>query len=145
MATYESEEKCLSASAEKVYAKLDNLEGLRDLLAKVPVSAVPDDKRALLEGIEITPDTITIPGGPVGSVKLRKCRSVEPELIELTGEGTPVPISLALKIKPVDASSCRARAVIDLDIPAMLKPMISGPMQKMVAQFGDVLGALNFD
>lgn len=145
MATYESEEKRLSASAEKVYAKLDNLEGLRDLLAKVPVSAVPDDKRALLEGIEITPDTITISGGPVGSVKLRKCRSVEPELIELTGEGTPVPISLALKIKPVDASSCRARAVIDLDIPAMLKPMISGPMQKMVAQFGDVLGALNFD
>lgn len=145
MAKYESEEKRISASAERVYARLSNLEGLRSLLEKVPASAVPEDKRALLEGIEITPDTITIPGGPVGSVKMRKCSCIEPELIELKGEGTPVPISLALKIKPVNSESCLAKAEIDLEIPAMLKPMVSGPMQKMISQFGDVLGALNFE
>lgn len=145
MATYESEEKHLSASAESVYAKLSNLEGLKTLLDKVPGSAVPEDKRELLEGIEITPDTITIPGGPVGSVTLRKSRLIEPELIELKGEGTPVPLSLALKIRPEGESACVAKAVIDLEIPAMLKPMVSGPMQKMISQFGDVLGALNFE
>lgn len=144
MATYESEEKQLASSAETVFAKLNNLEGLKDLLAKVPGSSIPEDKRSLLEGIEITPDTITIPGGPVGSVKLRKSRTLEPELIELTGEGTPVPITLGLHIRPVDAQSCKAKAKIELEIPMMLKPMISGPMQKMIGQFGDVLGALNF-
>ncbi len=145
MAKYESEPKRIQASVQQVFSRLDNLEGLRDLLEKVPGSAVPEDKRAMLEGIEITPDTITIPGGPVGSLTLRKSRTIEPELIELKGEGTPVPLTLSLHLTPQGEDACEAKACIDLEIPAMLKPMISGPMNKMIGQFGDVLGALNFE
>lgn len=144
MATYKSDEVKLNSPAEAVFAKLSNLTGLRELLDRLPADRIPEENRAMFDGLQITSDSITIPGGPVGSITLQMSRLEEPSLIELQGVGTPVPLSLALHIKPLAADSCEARAEINLEIPAMLKPMISGPMQKAVGQFAHVLSALNF-
>ncbi len=144
MVTYSSKDISINAPAEAVYSKMNNLEGLASLLNQVPADQIPEDKRGMLESLDITSDSITIPGGPVGSITLRKSRSIEPTLIEMTGENSPVPLGLSLHITEDGPDHCHARAEIALEIPAMLKPMISGPMQKMVEQFGDVLSAINF-
>lgn len=144
MAKFSSEEKMLACSPEKVYDKVSDLEGLKNLLANIPADKVPADKRGMLEGLEITSDSISVPAGPVGAVRLVKSRSERPRFVEMTGSA-PVPIALSLHIRPVDESNCAVTAEIDLEIPAMLKPMVAAPVQKMISQFGDVLGAFKFD
>ena len=145
MANYKSENVTLAAPAEKVFDKLSNLEGLKEMLARVPADSIPEEHRATFDNLEITPDAITLPGGPVGNLTLRMKRKERPEYIELAGEGTPVPMALTLNIRPLPGDTCEARAEVELAIPAMLAPMVSGPMKKMVQQFADMLRAIPYD
>lgn len=145
MAQYNSYWVDLRYSADQVFSKLSNLENLRDLLNRIPEDQIPADQRKQLEDIQITPDSISLPGGPVGSITLRMAEKVQPSLIRLQGEGTPVNMSLSMEIEPVDDAACRARVVILLDIPAMLKPMVNGPLNKMTEQFATMLQMIRFD
>ena len=141
MATYNSEEISLMAPAGAVYSKLSNLDNLRSLLEKVPA-----DKLEMFNSISVTPDSVTVPGGPVGALTFRMKEKVEPTLIKLAGEGLPpgIALSLSLHITPEGESTSKAKVTIDISIPAMLKPMVSGPLQKMADQFGQVLRAIPF-
>lgn len=144
MATYKSDEVTLKSSAQSVFDRLTNLDSLRGLLDKVPADQIPADKKELFDSVRISGDTIELPGGPVGSIKLKMVEKTAPSRIRLIGEGTPVPLSLQVNISPVDDATCRVMAQVDLDIPAMLRPMISGPMQKMTDQFSQVLRSIPF-
>lgn len=145
MAEYKSAETPIKASAEAVYRKLSNLEGLKELLGRVPEEQVPADQRDLFNQIQITPDTISFPAGPVGDLTLRLTETVEPTFIKLEGVGTPVPMALMLHIHPSTEVSCSVQVEIDLQILAMLKPMVSGPINKMVSQFAEMLRNLPFE
>lgn len=139
MASYSSEEVTLSKPAELVWEKLSNLENLRTLLENVPEGGLPADKREMLEKIKIEGDTITIPGGPLGATTLRMTEKTPPTLVRLDGEGTPVPMSVSIHIQPLTSESSKAHVEFSLEIPAMLKPMVSGPLKQMVNQFATVL------
>lgn len=144
MATYKSEEVNILSPASSVYEKLSNLNGLGDLLKNVNPEDVPADKMKALEGIRTTEDSISFPGGPVGDVTLRVARTVPPTLIRMEGEGTPVPLSLELRITPLTAETCSAIVEIEIKIPAMLKPMVNGPLQKMTDEFAQMLRSIRF-
>ncbi len=145
MATYKSDEVTLNAPAERVYEKLNNLEGLGDLIKNAPIDQIPEDKRGMLDQIKVTPDTISFPAGPMGALTMRKTKCVAPTLIHLEGEGAPVPMSLNLKLTPMGDSMCGAVVEIDIQIPMMLKPMISGPLTKMTKEFANLLRAIPFN
>ena len=144
MATYKSDEVGLKASAESVFSRLSDFESLKSLLSQVPADQIPADKKEMFDSIRLTDDSIELPGGPVGSIKLRVVERTAPSRITLKGEGTPVPLQLQLNLQPVDEASCRAQAKVDIEIPAMLRPMIAGPMQKMTEQFASVLRSIPF-
>lgn len=144
MAVYKSEKVTLQAPAQSVYDKLSDLENLKSMLAKVPADRIPEDKRAMFENIKITPDTIEIPGAPMGNLIFRVTERQSPSLIRLRGEGIPIEMALVLHIEPVTPETSQARVDIDINIPAMLKPMIGGQVQKIADQFGSVLGAIPF-
>lgn len=139
MATYKSEKVGIAYPAEKVYDRLSRLEGLKEMLAKVPADQVPADQMAMLEQVKVTPDTISFPGGPVGDITLRVAERVRPTFVRLEGVGTPVPMNLSLEVLPFTPETCEASVAIDVQIPAMLKPMVNGPLQKMADQFGQML------
>lgn len=143
MATYSSEEVRLNYPAGTVFDKLSNMENLRGLLAKVPADKIPADKRDMFDNLDITADSITIPGGPVGALKLRMTEKRAPEIIKLSGEGTPVPLDVILHIKPEGDNACTARIDLEIAIPAMLKPMVNGPLTQMTSQMGNVLKQLS--
>lgn len=144
MSVYKSDSIELSASAESVFSKLSNLENLKGMLAKVPADKVPEDKRDMLNSIIITPDSISLPAGPVGNLTFKVVEKVAPSKIRLDAENSPIPLSLQLDITPKTASNCYAQAVINISLPAMLAPMIGGQIQKMAEQFGQVLKAIPF-
>ncbi len=104
MATYKSEEVPLKASAESVFDRLSNFESLKSLLAQVPEDQIPADKKEMFDSIRLTNDSIELPGGPVGSIRLRVVERTAPFRITLKGEGTPVPLQLQLDIHPVDVT-----------------------------------------
>ena len=144
MTTYSSEEITFNAPAEKVFDKLSNLENLKSLLEKVPADKVPEDKRQMFENIIITPDTIEVPGGPMGNLIFRLTDKEAPSLIKLSGEGIPIALALEMHIKPLTENSSSGKVDINIDIPAMLKPMVGGQIQKMAGQFGNILSAISF-
>ncbi|MCH5239705.1 MAG: SRPBCC family protein [Muribaculaceae bacterium] len=144
MATYSSRNVTLNASADTVFNKLSNLENLKDMLGKVPAERIPEDKRQMFENIVITPDTIEVPGGPMGSLTFRVVERKEPSLIKLRGEGIPMEMSLSMHLKPKTETTSEASVDFDIDIPMMLRPLIGGQIQKIADQFGDVLGSIPF-
>lgn len=145
METFRSEEVTLGVSAEKAFAKFDNLSGLGEMIKNAPGDQIPADKREMLAKIDVTDDTITLPGGPVGEVKLRKVRSEAPVLIELKGEGTPVPMSMKMHIVPMGGETCGVSIEIGLEVPKMLAPMLKGPMRKMTDDFAKMLRQVPFN
>lgn len=144
MANYNSGEVTLQAPAQVVFEKLSNLENLRSLLEKVPADKIPADKMEMFNNITITADSISVPGGPVGTLTFRVVEKKEPSLIKLNGEGSPVPLSLAIRISEDTPTTSKAYVDIDIAIPPMLKPMIGGTIQKMADQFAQVLKAVPF-
>lgn len=145
MASFKSASSPINASAEKVYEKFSNLDNLASLLKRVPDGTVPSEQQELLENIQIDSDSITMPGGPVGSLRLVIAERREPTLIRLEGEGTPVPLSVSMHIQPTGPDTCNAQAEIEIELPMMLAPMVKGPLQKMADQFDDVMKAISFD
>lgn len=144
MATYKSEKIKLAYPAETVFSKFSNLEGLSDLLSGLPTDQIPDDKKAMLDKVKVGADTISFPGGPVGDITLRVVERQAPNLIRLEGQGTPVPLSLTLHVLTLSPETSEAYVVIDVQIPALLKPMVNGPLQQMADQFGTMLRQISF-
>ena len=145
MTTIKSEKTIINAPAEKVFDKLSNLDNLKPLLEKVPRDMIPDDKKEMFDNLKITADTITIPAGPVGAITLRVTDRLPYTLINLQGEGAPVPMGMQMELTPRNAESCEVQIAVNLEIPAMLKPMVSGPLKKIVEQFAQVLAAIPFN
>lgn len=144
MAIYSSEKVLLQAPANVVYEKLSNLENLKGMLDKVPSDRIPEDKRQMFENIRITPDSIEIPGAPMGTLIFRVAEKKSPEYIRLKGEGIPLQMALELHLEEAPENKTYGRVDVDIEIPAMLKPMIGGQIQKIADQFGSVLGAVPF-
>ena len=145
MTTVKSEKKTIYAPAEKVYDKLSNLDNLKSLLENIPRDSVPQDKLEMFDNVRVTSDSIAIPAGPVGEITLRVTDRLPYSLIRLDGEGTPVPLNMQLEIESRGANESEVQIAIHLDIPVMLKPMVSGPLKKIVDQFSQVLGAIPFN
>lgn len=144
MATYKSDTVKLAYPAVRVFDKLSNLEGLKELIANIPADKVDADQRQMLDQVRVTSDTISFPAGPAGEITLRMAEKTAPTLIRLEGEGTPVPVGLAMHILPLTEDTCEAYVQFDIQIPAMLKPMVNGPLQKMADQFSQMLRQLSF-
>lgn len=144
MATFRNNPVVIAYPAENVYAKVSNPENLRGLLSTLPVDQIPEDKRAMLENIKVTSDSIEVPGGPVGSLTFKITEKIEPTLVKFAGVGAPVAMSLAVRITPEGSDACTAEVEIDLALPKMLLPMVSGPIQQMADQFGMLLKALPY-
>ena len=125
--------------ASRLFEKYSDLEGLGELLKNVPEGYASADQMQMLSKIRVTSDTIVIPGGPVGEITLRVVERQAPTLIRLEGVGTPVPLGMSLHIVPLTPETCETYVQIDLQIPAIMKPMVNGPMQKMVDQFGQMM------
>lgn len=145
MTSIKSDKAIVNGTPEQVFEKLSNLDNLKPLLEKVPKDQIPEDNREMFDNLQITSDSISIPGGPVGNITLRISDLLPYSLIRLSGEGSPVPMGMQLEIEPEGADQSEVQVAINLEIPAMLKPMVSGPLKKIANQFVNVLGAIKFN
>lgn len=142
MTSFKSNDVTLLTSAKNAFSKLSNLNTLKAFIENIPQDKIPADKIEQFRNVTIGDDFITIPGGPTGDVTLKMDECKPHSLIKLRAVGIPVEIFMSLHIGSIDDNKCTARFVIDADIPMLLKPMVSGPLQKIVDQFATVLTSI---
>ena len=136
MAEFKSKAYTISSSAETVADKFSDLSRLQEYIDRLP-----EEERAKVGNISLTPDSIVMQTPQVGEITL-KVTERSPRRICLSAVGSPVPMGLAVDISPLSEDSCEIVTSMNVDIPPFLKPMIGGTMQKAVDQFGELMKKL---
>ncbi|MDE6301508.1 MAG: hypothetical protein K2M19_07310 [Muribaculaceae bacterium] len=136
MAKYSSKPTVVNTPAQAVADKFADLSRFQSTLDNIPA-----EERAKIGDIRLTADSIVMNTPQVGEIVL-KVTDRTPSRVALEAVGSPVPMALAVDIEPVDDASSRITTSIDVDVPAMLKPMIGGTLQKAADSFGQLMGRL---
>lgn len=144
MATYSSNRTTVFSPAEKIFTTLSDLSNLSALLGRIPEDSLSDDNRRMLENIKVSGNTITVEGGPTGSLSLELVETRNPDLIRFSGVGLPVKLDVIIRITPETQEESSIITEIDADIPAMLRPMIGGALQKAANQFAMMLAGIPY-
>lgn len=125
----------INATAEAVADKFSDFSRLQSVL-----DSLPADQRAKVGDVSLTADSIVMNTPQAGQITL-KVTERTPSKVVLQAMGSPVPMQLAVNIG-ADGDRSQVTTSMDVDIPAFLKPMIGGTMQKAVDQFAVLIGQL---
>lgn len=137
MAKFESSPVTVQIPAVQIFSRFNDLTELQQMLDKLP-----DEARAKIGDVKFEKDSITIQTTQVGEIKFVVKERVEPEKVVFGTESSPVPLTLTARLKAVGADATEIKAETDVEIPAMLKPLIGGAMQKATDQFGQLIAQL---
>lgn len=135
MATFTSKPISIPSPADKVVEKFSDFSRLQDVLDKVPA-----EQRAQIGDIHLTSDSIVMKTPQVGEITLKVVERT-PSGLTLEALGSPVPMRLNVNVAP-EGDASLVTTSMDVEIPAFLKPMIGGTLQKAVDQFAVLMGNL---
>lgn len=136
MASYSSRPVSVPMSTEALAEKFSDFRNMQAKLDELPA-----DERARVGEVSFTNDSIVISTQQVGDIVLRATER-SPRQITLTAEGSPVPMSIRIEMNPLSADSTEVTGVMDVEIPAMIKPLVGPALQKAVDQFGNLFASL---
>lgn len=133
MSKYSGKPFTVAKPAAEIADKFADLTSLQAMIDKLPA-----EERDKLGDVELSKDSIAVNTKQVGQIKFRVVGR-SPEKIEMVAEGTPVPASMGLDLKALSPSETEAVCSIDLQIPAMLRPMVAPHLNKAVEMLSEVL------
>ena len=137
MATYKAKAVTINKSAEAIAEQFADLTRLQTQLDNLPA-----EERAKVGDAHFTPDAIVINSPQVGEIKFQVTERT-PGRVAFQAGGLPMPVIMAVDMKPLTADSTEVLASLDIVIPAVLRPKVGGTMQKAVDQFGQLITRLN--
>ncbi len=136
MATYTSKTVTINQPAETLSAKFSDFTVLQQRL-----DAMDPQQRQAVGDISFTSDSINIHTPQMGNITLKAVERTA-EALTLKAEGSPVPMTLKVNFKAVGSESTEVCGAIDVDIPAIIKPMVGPTLQKAADKFGDLFAGL---
>ncbi len=137
MATYKGKPVTINLPAEEVYNKIADLSSFQQRMDSLPAEA-----REKLGDVKFTSDSIAITAPAVGEMKFNVTERVPGSKLVLSAENSPVPFAIKIDLKPLEAASTEVSTMIDVEIPAMLKPLVGGKMQKAANKFSEMFATL---
>lgn len=137
MAEYKSKPVTVGRSAEYIADKFVDLSSFGQAL-----DSMSEADRAKVGDVKFEKDSITIDTKQVGTISF-KVTERSPKRVVMNAVGSPVPLDLSVNLTPLGEDSTEIVTAIDVEIPAMLRPLIGGAMQKAVDQFGVLMAKLN--
>lgn len=138
MTTYTSKPVSLTGAQADVYDKISNLGAYQGLLDQMP-----DDLRQKAGDVRFTDDSIIINATPVGEMRFDVNRREAPELLEFKAADAPVPMLMGLHLAPGEESATTTlTATIDVEVPAIVRPMIGPKMQEAADQMARLVSQL---
>lgn len=136
MATFTSKPITVNKAAAEVAEKFSDLSRMQEVMEHLP-----EEQRQKIGDVVLTKDRITIQTQQVGEINFQITER-SAERVVFTATGAPVPLSLVINLKALAADSTELTTSMEVDIPAFLKPMVGGAMQKAVDQFGTLMSQL---
>lgn len=137
MSKFVSKPTRVNRSPEEISSKFDDLSTLQNL-----VDQLPEDQKSKLGDVKFDRDTIAIHTSQVGDITF-KITDRTPNRIEFQAIGSPVPVELDVNISPVEDEVSEVTVCFDVQIPAMLRPLVAPHMQKAVDMLGDMIGKVS--
>lgn len=138
MATYKSPQATIGKSADDLFDRFSNLNNLQPVLDNLS-----DEQRSRVGDIAFTDNTLKISTPQVGDIEFTVVERVKPSKIVFGTTSSPVPLTMELHIQPVDDATSMVQTQIDVEIPAMLKPLIGPQLQKAADKFGELISGLS--
>lgn len=138
MATYKSKPAKIDRPAQEIFARFSDMSRLQETLDKLPA-----DQRDKIGQVEFTQDSIRITTSQVGDILFKVKEKVEPTKIVFGTESSPVPLTMAVDIKPLTDTTSEVETVIDVEIPAIVRPIIGPQLQKAADKFGELISGLS--
>ncbi|MBD5267904.1 MAG: hypothetical protein HDS41_07015 [Bacteroides sp.] len=134
MTTYSSKPVEIPMSASAAYAKLTDLSSFQERL-----ESLPEDLKSKVGDISFTADTISFNGTPMGALVLKLSETVPDKRVAFTAQGAPVPVIMSIALEDKDTDKAEAISSIDVEIPAMLKPMIGPKLKEAAEKMGEMI------
>lgn len=122
--------------ADAIAANFADFRALEERLGQMPA-----EERQKVGDVKFEQDAIVITTPQVGAITLRAVERT-PRKVVMKAENSPVPMSITVDIEPLDADSCEVIGKMDVEIPAMLRPLVGPALQKAVDQFGNLFASL---
>lgn len=138
MATYKSKPAKIDRPAQEIFARFSDMSRLQETLDKLPA-----DQRDKIGQVEFTQDSIRITTSQVGDILFKVKEKVEPTKIVFGTESSPVPLTMEVDIKPLTDTTSEIETVIDVEIPAIVRPIIGPQLQKAADKFGELISGLS--
>lgn len=138
MATYKSKPAKIDRPAQEIFARFSDMSRLQETLDKLPA-----DQRDKIGQVEFTHDSIRITTSQVGDILFKVKEKVEPTKIVFGTESSPVPLTMEVDIKPLTDTTSEVETVIDVEIPAIVRPIIGPQLQKASDKFGELISGLS--
>lgn len=137
MAQYKSNPVTVNRSAQSIADKFADLSAFGAAL-----DSMPPAERERVGDVKFDKDSITIETKQVGTISF-KVTERTPSRIVMNAVGSPVPLDLCVDLTSLGSETTEIVTSIEVEIPAMLRPLIGGAMQKAVDQFGGLMAKLN--
>lgn len=138
MATYKSTPQTVNRSQEELFDRFSDLSHLQQAL-----DTLTPEQRAQVGDVEFTADTIKIVTPQVGAIEFNVQKRERPSLIVFGTASSPVPLTMTMDIKAVSDTASEVETLINVDIPAMLRPLIGPQLQKAADKFGELIAGLS--
>lgn len=137
MAKYSGKAVMVAKPINEIYDKLSNLSSFQQRIDELPVEA-----KAKLGEVRFTENKIIINAPGVGEITFAITECVAPTLIKLSAENSPVPFNILMNFKEVSTNETEVRTDLDVEIPAMLRPLVGGKMQEAADKFSEMFSNL---
>lgn len=138
MAKYESKPVAVNQPIEALFDRFSDIS-----LFQQKIEEIPAEERAKIGDVTFEADAICINTPQVGQLKFQVTERTAPGHIVFSAVGSPIPLSMVINIKSISESASEVVTAIDVEIPAMLRPLIGGKMQEAADKFGEMIGKLN--
>ena len=134
MSIYKGKPADVHQPIEEVFPRISDIGAYQAKLDSLPAEA-----REKLGDVRFTDDAIIINTAPVGEICFAVTERREPDLIRLAAKQSPVPFGIAIHLESDGPALTRVASEIDVDIPAMLRPMVGGKLQEAADKFSELI------
>ena len=106
------------------------------------LAGMPEDVRKHMGDLTFTRDSVCMDTKQAGKVVFKVTERDDRHIVLACS--CPLPISLTLNLSPVadDAAKTEVSTDVDIEIPAMLRPIIGPQMQKVADHFSTAMGSI---
>lgn len=139
MTKFESKIKAVAASQKVIFNTLSDLHNLN---LEDATSQINDDR---LKGIRIEGDTIYMKAEMMGEMGLKLIEKEPTKTLKFEGVNAPIELLFWIQIKEVAENDSRIKLTLKAQIPAMLKPMASKPINEFLEKLASAIANKNYN